>query len=78
MRVSAQALFARLAVDYFNGAVRACSAAVNFRAALAAERLRGVVYSLQLEDFQPARDRRQLEHDGLADASSDERLADGR
>jgi len=43
MRASAQAFFARLAVDYFNGAVRACSAAVNFRATRAAERLCGVV-----------------------------------
>jgi hypothetical protein len=77
MRSSAQALFARLAADYFNGAVRACSAAVNFRAARAPERLRGVVYRLQLDDFQPARRRGKLEHDCLANTPSDEALSDG-
>jgi hypothetical protein len=78
MRASAQALFARLAADYFNGAVRARSAAVNFRAARAAERLCGVVYRLQLDDFKPARRRGKLEHDCLADTSSHETLPDGR
>jgi hypothetical protein len=78
MRASAQALFARLAADYFNGAVRACSGTVNFRRARAEERLRGVVYRLQLEDFQPARNRGKLEHDCFADTPSDEALPDGR
>jgi anti-sigma-K factor RskA len=78
MRGRPQALSARLAADYVNGAVRACSATVNFRAARADERLRGVVDRLQLEDFQTAGDRRQLEHHCFTNASSDERLADGR
>ncbi len=42
------------------------------------ERLGGVVYRLQLDNFQAARRRGKLEHDRLADTPSDERLANGR
>jgi hypothetical protein len=77
-RARPQALSAKLTADYVNGAVRACSCAADFRAARAGERLCGVVYRLQLDDFQPTRSRGKLEHDGLANTPSDETFPDGR